>query len=199
MTKSGGGAGGGEGSGSGAGPRRRGWLYDLVAILSVGWLRRAAKRAAQAHVRPQARTKAERALAVVPQMREGAAEPEWETPPRMPEGIEWRKVVALAVVTLGVYTIGVMFAYLEWRVAQAAQNAHPSVPARIGERRINLLIQPMFEVETEAYQQRDREAARLDSYGWTDRDAGLIHIPILRAMDDLLTDEDAGAPTRNPP
>jgi hypothetical protein len=41
-----------------------------------------------------------------------------------------------------------------------------------------------------------RARARLESYGWVDRDAGIAHIPVQRAMD-LLADH--GWPSEPPP
>jgi hypothetical protein len=38
---------------------------------------------------------------------------------------------------------------------------------------------------------RRAEAERLEGYGWVDRKAGVVHIPIERAMD-LLSGEDGG-------
>jgi hypothetical protein len=181
------------------GRRARGWLGELAATLGLGWVRRFARRIAQERIRPMARTKEERALAVVPQMIEGDEEPKWETPPRHPEAVKWRKVLTIMGVTATVYMGGVVVMYFEMRITQAAQNPSPSIPGAIGDHRINLLLQPMFAIETQAYDEHARESERLDSYGWTDRDAGIIHIPILRAMDDVLTGGDAGAPTRSRP
>ena len=35
---------------------------------------------------------------------------------------------------------------------------------------------------------RRDQIQRLDSYGWVNRDAGVIHIPIQRAMDEVVRD-----------
>lgn len=40
---------------------------------------------------------------------------------------------------------------------------------------------------------RAREAARLSSYGWVDRQAGVVHIPIERAMELLVARRGGGA------
>jgi len=42
-------------------------------------------------------------------------------------------------------------------------------------------------------QQRSREQAQLDGYGWVDRSAGTVHIPVERAME-LLVQRRGGTP-----
>ncbi len=43
------------------------------------------------------------------------------------------------------------------------------------------VLQAMPEMDLQSL--RAREAARLESYGWVDRDAGRVHVPISRAME----------------
>lgn len=49
-----------------------------------------------------------------------------------------------------------------------------------------------FALEDEAPRLRGAQQSRLDSYGWVDRDAGLIHIPVERALERVLAEEGSG-------
>jgi hypothetical protein len=54
-----------------------------------------------------------------------------------------------------------------------------------------------FELPTQGEEQRAKERRRLDSYGWVDRDAGIAHIPIDRAIDQIAAG--AGQPSEESP
>ena len=41
----------------------------------------------------------------------------------------------------------------------------------------------LYDEPAPVYEQRDKKIRRLHGYGWVERDAGLIHIPIERAME----------------
>lgn len=45
---------------------------------------------------------------------------------------------------------------------------------------------------------RAEEAARLDSYGWVDRDTGVVHIPIAQAMKEVVAKGIPGFPKATP-
>ncbi|HWI28289.1 MAG TPA: hypothetical protein VN668_15045 [Stellaceae bacterium] len=45
---------------------------------------------------------------------------------------------------------------------------------------------------------RAEEEARLDSYGWVDRDKGIVHIPIARAMKEVVAKGISGFPKATP-
>jgi hypothetical protein len=65
------------------------------------------------------------------------------------------------------------------------QGAHPAIaiPAEIGQNKIGMVEQQLFE-GTPPRGPRDRTARleRLGSYGWVDQQAGVVHLPIERAM-----------------
>lgn len=58
----------------------------------------------------------------------------------------------------------------------------PPTPAKIGEPEIGMVDQTPFELEGRAESLRKEQLRTLESYGWVDRDAGVIHIPIQDAM-----------------
>jgi hypothetical protein len=62
----------------------------------------------------------------------------------------------------------------------------------MGEAEISDVNQRPFALEDEAPRLRAEQAARLESYGWVDRNAGIIHVPIERAMEQVLEVEGRG-------
>ncbi|HWI17279.1 MAG TPA: hypothetical protein VNT81_06010 [Vicinamibacterales bacterium] len=79
------------------------------------------------------------------------------------------------------------------RQEQAANAAAQKYPLSAGQRREppapNLQTQPFKDV----YMLRQAEAAKLGAYGWVDKEGGVAHIPIDRAIDVML---ERGFPAR---
>jgi hypothetical protein len=75
------------------------------------------------------------------------------------------------------------------------QHPSPDAPSRIALHPRNLAPQPQLQTEpvTDLEKYRATEDAKLNSYGWIDKQAGIIRIPIERAMQ-LIAQR--GLPTR---
>jgi hypothetical protein len=92
-------------------------------------------------------------------------------------GIGW--LVLVGLVLLGV----------RWWEVRSEPKAKAPRPARMGESEISIVNQRPFELEDQAPRLRAEQGARLESYGWVDRSAGVIHVPIERAMEQVLVRE----------
>jgi hypothetical protein len=57
------------------------------------------------------------------------------------------------------------------------------VPQEIGLSKIGLVEQQLFESSNRGERDRAAREERLRSYGWVDRKAGVVHLPIDRAME----------------
>jgi len=57
------------------------------------------------------------------------------------------------------------------------------VPAELGESKLALVEQQLFELSTRGARERDAQRERLGTYGWVDRKAGIVRLPIDRAME----------------
>jgi hypothetical protein len=97
------------------------------------------------------------------------------------------RIAPLPLVAVGVGALLIFFlaswvtiAYL--RVQQGDRPPLP-VPKEIGQSKIGLVEQQVFELSTRGERDREARAGRLGSYGWVDRRAGIVHLPIGRAMD----------------
>jgi len=92
------------------------------------------------------------------------------------------KVIAVGVASLVVFFFASLAAgsYLRLR-----QSEHPRVPPppEIGKSKIAMVEQDMFDVAVRGTRDRAQRLEKLASYGWIDREAGVVHMPIERAME----------------
>jgi len=61
-------------------------------------------------------------------------------------------------------------------------------PSEIGRAEIGIVEQRLFELQLEAQRKRQEQLKRLNSYGWVDRQKGLIHLPIDRAIELMVSE-----------
>ncbi|WP_224366348.1 hypothetical protein [Hyalangium versicolor] len=92
-------------------------------------------------------------------------------------GVGWLVLVVL-----------VLFA-VRWWEGRSLPSEKAGVPARMGEAEIGDVNQRPFALEDAAPRLRAEQGARLETYGWVDRGAGIIHVPIERAMEQVLAEE----------
>jgi hypothetical protein len=56
-------------------------------------------------------------------------------------------------------------------------------PLHVTEEEIGIVDQVPFSVDTRLHRWRAEHNARLNGYGWVDREKGVVHVPIERAME----------------
>lgn len=166
----------------------RAWIAGILSVLLVRRARAVIRAGFQTRVRSIEPTKGDYARALAPQMTERPGQDEWPTPPHDPEHIRWGKVTLVTIIALSFYTIGTIIAWFQLMILQSGK--HNPIPDEIGTSRINMLIQPLFDLETASYEQHRLERLRLSSYGWSDRRNQMIHIPVERAMEDLVEEHE---------
>jgi hypothetical protein len=105
-------------------------------------------------------------------------------------------VAGFKVVAVGVAALVVFGAATVWSTrilsgtARMLQPTGPIAPGKdIGRPEIGIVDQTPFETTRGAQHYRQRDLGTLHSYGWVDREKGIIHIPIERAIDRFLSDE----------
>jgi hypothetical protein len=105
-------------------------------------------------------------------------------PPAEPDRIHTWGIVRVGVVSLLIFAGAAASAVLYMRDAQAQLNpAFPVMPAEGGQRKIGIVEQQLFDGANHAQVQQARKQQLLRSYGWVDRKAGLVHLPIDEAME----------------
>jgi len=104
---------------------------------------------------------------------------------RLPFGV----VAIAAVASLVLFAGAVLWARAILRDETRAALPRGEAPAtQVGQDEIGIVDQRMFELEGRAERLRREQLQHLGSYGWVDRDAGVIHIPISRAMDEVVSE-----------
>ena len=105
-----------------------------------------------------------------------------------PSGVATKPLVgfgaALAVLTaFCLALVAAVFFFLERRAERRDDEVAATAGLELEERR--LPAAPLLQVHPDRHWREERAAglARLDGYGWTDRAAREVHIPIERAMD----------------
>jgi len=106
------------------------------------------------------------------------------------------KVIAIGVVSLLVFAGATWWSTRVWRTTMTRLEPNgPIAPgAEIGKPEIGIVNQVPFETTRSAERYRKRQHDRLGSYGWIDRDKGLIHVPIEKAIDQYLAQQQGKKP-----
>jgi hypothetical protein len=104
----------------------------------------------------------------------------WE---QEPDVVASRTVLAVLAATLIAVAIGDSIAW-----ALSADAPGPRAAGEPGEpigmpAEVNAMETAPFAVRAQGIDDRRQSEAWLDSYGWVDREAGVVHIPIDRAID----------------
>jgi hypothetical protein len=102
--------------------------------------------------------------------------------------IDFKKVIAVGVVSL------VIFALASWWAATILHSERSALgprvewkaPTEIGNTEIGIVDQVPFQGDVRLDKWKTERAEWLNGYGWVDRARGVAHIPIDRAMDEIV-------------
>ncbi|MFL5311237.1 MAG: hypothetical protein ACJ79H_12365 [Myxococcales bacterium] len=106
------------------------------------------------------------------------------------------KVVAVGVVALLVFGAATVWsARILDRTARMLSPGGPlPVGKEIGKPEIGIVDQTPFETTRGAEKYRREAMQRLNSYGWVDRQKGTIHVPIERAIEEMVAEQQRRKP-----
>jgi hypothetical protein len=112
------------------------------------------------------------------------------------DGIDIKKILLIGFGSLGTFALSAVVAYFILRSDTNAYQAKgaPPPPALIGKDEIGIVDQPMFDGDHRLEHWKAARQRRLNSYGWVDRQKGLIHIPIDKAIDQVVAGAGTGTP-----
>ena len=118
-----------------------------------------------------------------------------------PEAQADEHIASFKIIAVGVISLIVFGAATVWssrildRTARTLSPAGPlPVGKEIGKPEIGIVDQTPFETTRGAEQYRRESLQRLNSYGWVDAQKGVIHVPIDKAIDQLLSQEQGKKP-----
>ncbi len=114
-------------------------------------------------------------------------------PPAPPEaeGIHYWKIGGVALAAVIVFSVAIAFSTsILTRLSKELQpNGPDPIPRQIGNAKIGLVEQVPFDVSREALNYRTAKQGRLQSWGYLDRKAGTVHMPIDEAIDRMLKEQ----------
>ncbi|MFL5249921.1 MAG: hypothetical protein ACJ79V_19025 [Myxococcales bacterium] len=107
------------------------------------------------------------------------------------EAIASGKVLLVGIISLIVFGGATIWSTRIWRETRTRlEPTGPIAPGtEIGKAEIGIVDQPPFESVRTAERTRAQYLKRLQSYGWIDRDKGLIHVPIDKAIDQFVAEK----------
>ena len=112
-----------------------------------------------------------------------------------PEAQADEHIAGYKVVAVGVTALIVFAAAVAWSARildRTARTLSPSGPLPIGKEigkpEIGIVDQTPFETTRGAEHYRREQLKKLNSYGWVDAKKGVIHVPIDKAIDELLAE-----------
>ncbi len=121
---------------------------------------------------------------------EDGSKMEWKTPERDQRPVRGWLVSAVIAGALIVFTFFVVGAWAQLQERQGNLNpAGPSEPQELGKAEINIVNTGLIQLDTRAYEERNQQLQRLHEYGWVDRDAGVVHVPIEQAIERIVSEQ----------
>ncbi len=118
-----------------------------------------------------------------------------------PEAQADEHIAGFKVVAIGVTALVVFGAATWWSsriLDRTARTLSPSGPLpvgkEIGKAEIGIVDQTPFETTRGAEHYRREQLQRLNSYGWVDPAKGIIHVPIEKAIEQLLAEQQGKKP-----
>jgi len=112
--------------------------------------------------------------------------------------IAYGKVIAVGAISLAIFAVSTWWAAtILTRETKRYEDANGVVyhPKKVEKEEIGIVDQVPFVIDTRLHRWRAEHAAKLNGYGWVDRDRGVAHVPIEQAMDAIANGaQPAGAP-----
>ncbi|WPB77300.1 hypothetical protein KYC5002_51020 [Archangium violaceum] len=121
---------------------------------------------------------------------EDGSKVEWKTPERDQRSVSGWRVSGVLAGALIIFTFFVVAAWAQLQRREKNLNpTGPSRPQQLGKAEINIVNTGLFELDTRAEDEKAEQRKRLHGYGWVDRDAGVVHIPIERAIERVVGEQ----------
>lgn len=109
------------------------------------------------------------------------------------------KILLVGIASLVLFFFASMAVVL-WLGFRQGERPPMPIPPEVATSKIGLVEQQLFDVSFRGERDRAARLERLGSYGWVDRPAGIVHMPIDRAMELVVRGERAapGGPPEPP-
>jgi hypothetical protein len=106
------------------------------------------------------------------------------------DGVDMPKILMVGVGSLTLFALSAIVAYFMLRYNRNEYDAQgrPPAPTMIGKPEIGIVDQPEFSNDNRLEEWKRAKQFRLNSYGWVDRKKEIIHIPIDKAIDQVVSE-----------
>jgi hypothetical protein len=109
-------------------------------------------------------------------------DPEHGHPPTEEDRISTPTILWVGIGSLLVFLVA-SFATVSYLRMAVGERPPLPVPPEVGESKIGMVEQQLFQLSFRGERERAAKLEHLGSWGWVDRERGLLHMPIDRAMD----------------
>lgn len=108
-----------------------------------------------------------------------------------PDLVATPRLLAIAAGTLALFLAASLLTGwgMEWWQARIRPEGPPPAPAEIGRLKVGMVEQRLFENTRTGEDWTAEQRRRLASYGWVDRRAGVVHVPVEQGMERVLRGE----------
>jgi hypothetical protein len=96
--------------------------------------------------------------------------------------VDTRSVLLVGFGALAIFIL-LSAASIAWIRHSNAVTPQAALPPEVGQSKIGLVEQQLFGTHLRGARDRAAQQAHLDGFGWVDRQAGVLHIPIATAME----------------
>jgi hypothetical protein len=96
------------------------------------------------------------------------------------------RVVGVGLVALAIFAAGSFWAWAHmeaWERRLLAPAEKEAIPTEVRAPEVGIVMKTLFDEDTRFVDAHAAQAVRLENWGWVDRDKGLIHMPIEKAME----------------
>ena len=107
------------------------------------------------------------------------------------KNLPYRKILGVGIASVIIFALSIVWSTALLRGAEKEMQpaGPPPLPPGVSQYEVGIINQRMFSLDQRAAQKRLQQMNRLNTYGWLDRQAGVVHIPIDVAMDMLVQEQ----------
>jgi hypothetical protein len=107
------------------------------------------------------------------------------------KNLPYRKIVGVGLGSIIIFGLSILWSTSLLHSAEKEMQpaGPPPLPRGVNQYEVGIVNQRMFSLDQRAAQKRLQQMNRLNTYGWLDKQAGIVHIPVDVAMDMLVQEQ----------
>jgi hypothetical protein len=107
------------------------------------------------------------------------------------KNLPYRKIVGVGLASIVIFGLSILWSTSLLRSAEREMQpaGPPPLPKGVNQYEVGIVNQRLFSLDQRAAQKRLQQMNRLNTYGWLDKQAGIVHIPVDVAMDMLVQEQ----------